>query len=71
MDLDRLNMYQRLRDFNVPAAVLDSIFESEDDLDILKNSWQELKAEGLRGDEIAKIVAKLIFDEIDTSLDLN
>ena len=64
-------MYQRLRDFNVPAAVLDSIFESEDDLDILKKSWQELKDEGLRGDEIAKIVAKLIFDKIDTSLDLN
>ena len=71
MDFDKINMYLRLRDFDVPAAVLDTIFESKDNLDVLKKSWQELKDDGLNGDEIAKIVAKLIFDEIDTSLDLN
>ena len=71
MDFVNLEMYQRLRDFDVPAAVLDEIFENEGDLKILRDSWQEMVANGLQGDEIAWAVAALIFEEMDTSLDLD
>ena len=64
MDLTRLNIYQRLRDFDVPAAVLDEIFTSEEDLHILINAWRELESTGLTNDDIAREVAKLIFDEL-------
>ena len=35
-------MYQRLRDYNVPAAVLDEIFSNEKDLKTMEKSWIEL-----------------------------
>ena len=35
-------MYQRLRDFNVPAMVLDEIFANEKDLKTLEKSWKDL-----------------------------
>ncbi len=66
-----MDMYQRLRDFDVPAAVLDAIFGNEADLKILRDSWQEMSTNGLRGDEIARAVAELIFKEMDTSMDLD
>ncbi len=71
MDITKLDIYQRLRDFNVPSSVLDAIFDNEDDLKVLINTWTELKDQGLSGDEIAREVAELIFKELDTSLDLD
>ncbi|MEE8436835.1 MAG: hypothetical protein V3S22_00720 [Candidatus Neomarinimicrobiota bacterium] len=60
----KLNMYQRLRDFSVPNSVLDAIFSVKTDLEILENSWQELETSGLKDDEIAAEVSKLIFKEM-------
>ncbi|MBN4081156.1 hypothetical protein JYT44_02195 [Caldithrix abyssi] len=62
--MTNLNMYQRLRDFNVPASVLDEIFSKKDDLNILSESWNAIEAQGLNGDEIAEEVSKIIFDEL-------
>ncbi len=57
-------MYQRLRDFNVPAAVLDEIFSNENDLKTMEKSWLELKQSGMKDDEIAASISKIIIDEI-------
>ena len=57
-------MYQRLRDFNVPAAVLDEIFSNENDLKTMEKSWLELKESGMKDDEIAASISKTIIDEI-------
>ena len=57
-------MYQRLRDFNVPAAVLDEIFSNENDLKTMEKSWLELKESGMKDDEIAASISKIIIDEI-------
>ena len=32
MELIKINIYERLRDFNVPATIIDEIFSNEDDL---------------------------------------
>tara|TARA_B100000929_G_scaffold58289_1_gene43792 strand:+ start:58 stop:285 length:228 start_codon:yes stop_codon:yes gene_type:complete len=58
------NIYQRLRDCNIPAAVLDEIFSDKKDLDTLSKSWKALEAEGLNGDEIAKEISKIIINEL-------
>jgi len=58
------NIYQRLRDYNIPAAVLDEIFSDKKDLDTLSKSWKALEAEGLNGDEIAKEISKIIINEL-------
>ena len=63
MDLPRINMYERLRDFFVPSAVLDDIFSKEDDILILENAWQLLLKDGLSDDETAGKIAKLVFKE--------
>ena len=57
-------MYQRLRDFNVPAAVLDEIFSNENELKTMEKSWQELKESGMKDDEIAASISKIIIDVI-------
>ena len=57
-------MYQRLRDFNVPAAVLDEIFSNENDLKTMEKSWLELKESGMKDDEIAASISIIIIDEI-------
>ena len=57
-------MYQRLRDFNVPAAVLDEIFSNENDLKTMEKSWLELKERGMKDDEIAASISIIIIDEI-------
>ncbi len=36
MDIDKLNIYKRLRDHFIPSAVLDEIFRKEDDMKTLK-----------------------------------
>ena len=35
MEIEKLNIYKRLRDFNVPTSILDDIFSSEQDLGVL------------------------------------
>ena len=64
MDINNLNIYQRLRDFKVPTTILDEIFSNKEDLGTLLNSWKSLESSGLNGDEIAKEVSKVIFDEL-------
>ena len=63
MDLPRINMYERLRDFFVPSAVLDDIFSKEDDIIILENAWRSLLGDGLSEDETAQKIAELVFKE--------
>jgi len=65
MDLVKLNMYQRLRDFEVPAIILDEIFADEGDLEVLEINWKDLKNNGMTGDEIAGAVATMIFEQLD------
>ena len=64
MEMMYFNIYQRLRDCNIPAAVLDEIFSDKKDLDTLSKSWETLKVEGLNGDEIAKEISKIIINEL-------
>ncbi len=68
MEIAILNMYQRLRDFNVPAAVLDELFSNDKDLDTLTDSWKSLEADGLNGDKIASEMAKIMLDELGDEL---
>lgn len=65
MDILKLSVYERLRDCNVPAAVLDDIFANQDDLNILIKSWQDLQSGGMTQDEIASKVSEMIFNELD------
>ncbi len=64
MEMMYFNIYQRLRDCNIPAAVLDEFFSNKKDLDTLSKSWKALEAEGLNGDEIAKEISKIIINEL-------
>jgi len=64
MEMMYFNIYQRLRDYNIPAAVLDEIFSDKKDLDTLSKSWEALKVEGLNEDEIAKEISKIIINEL-------
>ena len=65
MDLVKLNMYQRLRDFEVPAVILDEIFADEGNLEVLETNWKDLKNNDMTGDEIAGAVATMIFEQLD------
>ncbi len=69
MELDHLNMYERLRDFKVPSPILDEIFASSEMLNTLKESWELLRSDGLKEDEIAQEIARLIFKEVDIEPD--
>jgi|TARA_B100000959_G_C14688705_1_gene503755 hypothetical protein len=71
MEIEKLNIYNCLRDFNVPAAILDEIFANEKDLDILIDGWRDLKNTGLKHDEIADKVSKLIMSETGLDTDHN
>lgn len=64
MKMTNLNMYQRLRDFRVPAVVLDEIFSNKDDIATLGKSWDELTSRGMNGDEIAEEMANIILGEL-------
>ncbi len=64
MEIEKLNIYKRLRDFNVPVSVLDNIFANEQDLDVLIKGWHNLQESGLKDDEIASKISELIFKEI-------
>ena len=69
MDLPRINMYERLRDFFVPSAVLDGIFSKEDDIIILEGAWSSLLGDGLSEDETAQKIAELVFKETEIDPD--
>ncbi len=71
MELNKINIYQRLRDFEVPAPILDEIFSNDEDTTILLKSWSELESAGMSGDEIASEIATMIFTEIKDDLNQN
>ena len=64
MDIERLNIYRRLRDFKVPVTVLDKIFSSDDDSNILISAFKALFKDGFREDQAAKEISKMIFKEL-------
>ena len=63
MEIEKLNIYKRLRDFNVPVSVIDDIFANEQDLDVLIKGWLNLQESGFKDDEIASKISELIFKE--------
>ena len=69
MDVKRLNIYKRLRDFKVPSTVLDNIFSEENDIIILENAFKSLVEDGFKEDDAAKEISKMIFKELDLSVD--
>jgi len=69
MDVERLNIYKRLRDFKVPSTVLDNIFSEEDDIKILENAFKALVKDGFKEDDAAKEISKMISKELDLSLE--
>ena len=64
MEIEKINIYNRLRDFNVPTSILDDIFANEQDLDVLIKGWHNLQESGYKDDEIANKISELIFKEI-------
>ena len=64
MEIEKLNIYKRLRDFNVPVSILDDIFADEQDLDVFIKGWHDLQEAGFKDDEIAGKISELIFKEI-------
>ena len=68
MDVERLNIYKRLRDFKVPSTVLDNIFSEENDIKILENAFSALVKDGFKEDDAAKEISKMIFKELDLSV---
>ena len=69
MDLARINMYERLRDFFVPSAVLDEIFSKEKDIIILERAWKSLLQDGFSEDEAAGQIAELVYKEAEIEPD--
>ena len=69
MNLERLNIYKRLRDFKVPSTVLDNIFSEENDIKILENAFRALVEDGFKEDDAAKEISKMIFKELDFSVE--
>ena len=69
MDVERLNIYKRLRDFKVPSTVLDNIFSEKNDVKILENAFKSLVEDGFKEDDAAKEISKMIFKELDLLLE--
>ena len=69
MNVKRLNIYKRLRDFKVPSTVLDNIFSEENDIKILENAFRALVEDGFKEDDAAKEISKMIFKELDFSVE--
>ena len=69
MDVQRLNIYERLRDFKVPSSVLDDIFSNEEDLSVLENVFSALIDDGFSEDSAAEEISKMIFKELDIDPD--
>ena len=64
MDVERLNIYRRLRDFKVPATVLDNIFSSDKDSVVLVDAFKSLKKDGYKEDQAANEISKMILKEL-------
>ncbi len=69
MDVQHLNIYERLRDFKVPSPVLDNIFSNEEDLSVLKDAFAALIDDGFSEDRAAEEISKMIFKELDIDPD--
>ena len=69
MNITRLNIYKRLRDFKVPSSVLDEIFSNDKDLKILEDSFSALVDDGFSEDESAENISKMILKELDIDPD--
>ena len=69
MNIARLNIYKRLRDFKVPSSILDEIFSNHKDLKILEDSFSALVDDGFTEDESAENISKMIFKELDIDPD--
>ena len=65
MDANRINVYNRLRDFGVPSTVLDNIFKDDSDAQVLINAFEALLEDGHSEDESAKKISDMIFKELD------
>ena len=63
MDIDRMNIYTRLRDQFIPSAVLDEIFRKEEDIATLESAFKALIDDGYTEDNAAKKIAELVFKE--------
>ena len=63
MDIDRMNIYTRLRDHFIPSAVLDEIFRKEEDITTLESAFKALIDDGYTEDNAAKRIAELVFKE--------
>ena len=63
MDIDRMNIYTRLRDHFIPSAVLDEIFRKEEDITTLESAFNALIDDGYSEDNAAKKIAELVFKE--------
>tara|TARA_A100001388_G_C28729854_1_gene480885 strand:+ start:136 stop:366 length:231 start_codon:yes stop_codon:yes gene_type:complete len=64
MEIERLNIYERLRDFKVPSSILDSIFSDESDAAILIDAFKALVDDGFKEDQAAEKISEMIFKEL-------
>ena len=64
MEIERLNIYERLRDFKVPSTILDSIFSDESDAAILIGAFNALVDDGFKEDQAAEKISEMIFKEL-------
>ena len=69
MDVQRLNIYERLRDFKVPSSILDENFSEEKDLKILEDAYSTLVDDGFSEDDSAKEISKMVFKELNIDPD--
>ena len=69
MNANRVNVYNRLRDFGVPSTVLDNIFKDNSDAEVLINAYKALLEDGHSEDESAKKISDMIFTELDITPD--
>ena len=63
MDIDRMNIYTRLRDHFIPSAVLDEIFRKEEDIATQESAYKALIDDGYTEDNAAKKIAEMVFKE--------
>ena len=69
MNITRLNIYKRLRDFKVPSSVLDEFFSNDKDLNLLEDAFSALVDDGFSEDESAEEISKMILKELDIDPD--
>ena len=63
MNLERINIYNRLRDHFIPSSVLDEIFSKEENVEILESAFNSLIDDGHNEDSAAKKISELVFKE--------